>query len=51
MPASNPFDLFLGIVILVLIGALIHLWLTVNRLTRTVRRLQDEVESRLCLRS
>ena len=45
MPPSNIFDLFQGIAILALAGVLIHLWLTVNRLHRTVRRLQDEVES------
>jgi hypothetical protein len=38
-------NLFLVIAILALAGLLVHLWMTVNRLQRTVRRLQDEVES------
>jgi hypothetical protein len=39
------FNLFQGIAILALAGLLVHLWMTVNRLQRTVRRLQDELES------
>jgi hypothetical protein len=45
MLQSNTLDLFQGIVILVLTGALIYLWLTINRLQQTVRRLEKYIDS------
>ena len=39
----NILDLFQGIAILVLAGVLVFLWSTINRLCRTVRRLEESI--------
>ena len=45
MLPSNVIDLFQSIALLVLAGVLVYLWLAVNRLQRTLRRLREQADA------